>query len=62
MIGFTADYAEGEIAFDGNEIADAQWFAPDALPLVPPKISIARKLIDAFVAHHIQGAASLRTW
>lgn len=62
MIGFTADYAEGEIAFDGDEIADAQWFAPDALPLVPPKISIARKLIDAFVAHHIQGAASLRTW
>jgi NAD+ diphosphatase len=42
MIGFTAEYAGGEIVFGDHEIADAQWFAPDALPLVPPKISIAR--------------------
>jgi NAD+ diphosphatase len=62
MIGFTAEYAGGELAFGDDEIADAQWFAPDALPLVPPKISIARKLIDDFVARHTQDAAPLHTW
>lgn len=50
MIGFTAEYAGGEIIIGAGEIADAQWFAPDALPLLPPKISIARRLIDDFVA------------
>ena len=62
MVGFTADYAGGDFAFADDEIADAQWFAPDALPLVPPKISIARKLIDAFVARHTEGDAATRTW
>jgi NAD+ diphosphatase len=50
MIGFTARWAGGEIAADDNEIADAGWFAPDALPLLPPKLSIARELIDDFVS------------
>jgi NAD+ diphosphatase len=50
MIGFTAEHAGGEIVIGAGEIADAQWFAPDALPLLPPKISIARRLIDDFVA------------
>ena len=49
MIGFTADYAGGEIKVDGREIADAGWFSPDNLPRVPGSISIARKLIDAFL-------------
>lgn len=62
MIGFTAEYAGGEIALGDNEIADAQWFAPDALPLVPPKISIARRLIDDFVTRNTQSTTSLRTW
>lgn len=62
MIGFTAEYAGGEITLGDNEIADAQWFAPDALPLVPPKISIARKLIDDFVTRYTQSATALRTW
>ena len=30
-------------------IVDAQWFSRDALPNIPPKISIARKLIDAWL-------------
>lgn len=50
MLGFTGEYAEGDLVLEAAEIADAQWFAPDALPLLPPKISIARQLIDAFVA------------
>lgn len=49
MIGFTAQYAGGEITMDGKEIVDAGWFQADNLPLIPGKISIARQLIDWFV-------------
>jgi NAD+ diphosphatase len=49
MIGFTAEYASGEFAPEESEIADAGWFAADALPGLPPKMSIARRLIDWFV-------------
>jgi NAD+ diphosphatase len=50
MIGFTATYADGEISLDDNEIEDAGWFTADNLPTLPDKISIARKLIDWFLA------------
>jgi len=50
MVGFFADYAGGEIVVDGQEIVDARWFGADALPPVPPKLSIARKLIDAWLS------------
>ena len=50
MIAFTADWQAGEIRIDPRELSDAKWFAPDALPPVPPPISIARQLIDAWVA------------
>lgn len=52
MIGFTAHWAAGELAPEPTEIAEADWFAPDALPVVPPKLSIARELIDDFVSRH----------
>jgi NAD+ diphosphatase len=52
MIGFTARYASGEIAIDPKEIADARWFTIDTLPRVPQKLSIARRLIDSYVAKH----------
>ena len=48
MMGFTAEYAGGEIKEDGVEISHADWFEPDRLPRIPPRISIARKLIDGF--------------
>ena len=48
MIGFTASYAGGELRPAPHELADAGWFAVDALPSIPPPLSIARKLIDAF--------------
>ena len=48
MIGFTAEYAGGEMRVDGIEIADAGWFTADLLPSIPPRISIARQLIDWF--------------
>jgi NAD+ diphosphatase len=50
MLGFHARWASGEIEIDPKEIIDAQWFHRDALPTIPPRISIARKLIDAWLA------------
>jgi NAD+ diphosphatase len=50
MIAFTAEYAGGELCPDGREIAEVRWFAPDALPEMPPSVSIARRLIDATAA------------
>jgi NAD+ diphosphatase len=49
MIGFTARWKAGEIQADTSEILDAGWFAADALPPLPPPLSIARALIDDFV-------------
>jgi NAD+ diphosphatase len=49
MIGFRADYVDGDLVLDETEIADAQWFRRDALPQIPPGISIARNLIDAWL-------------
>jgi NAD+ diphosphatase len=50
MIAFTCTYAEGEIRLEEDEIEDAGWYSAGNLPPVPPKISIARQLIDWFVA------------
>jgi NAD+ diphosphatase len=52
MIGFTARWAAGEIVADPAELADADWFLPGALPQLPPRLSIARELIDDFVRRH----------
>lgn len=49
MIAFTADYASGELRIDRKEIEDACWFSSHDLPQIPPKISIARRLIDDFL-------------
>ena len=49
MIAFTADYNGGRIEPDGTEVVSAGWFRRDNLPAIPPKISIARSLIDWWV-------------
>jgi NAD+ diphosphatase len=45
-----ADYAGGELEIDPTEIEDAAWYTVEDLPQLPPKVSIARALIDAFIA------------
>jgi NAD+ diphosphatase len=50
MIGFRARYRAGELTVDDDEIADAGWFRRDELPMIPPPISIARRLIDEWIA------------
>jgi NAD+ diphosphatase len=50
MIAFNCDYAGGEITPEPGEIEAAGWFDLDHLPILPNRISIARRLIDATIA------------
>jgi len=50
MIAFNCDWVRGEIVPDPSEIEAAGWFGLDSLPLLPNKVSIARRLIDATIA------------
>lgn len=50
MLGFFATYTGGDITPAPDEIADAQWFAKNELPTIPPRASIARALIDDWLA------------
>jgi NAD+ diphosphatase len=52
MTGFVARYESGEIEVEEEELEDARWFAIDQLPLLPPRRSISRYLIDSFCREH----------
>ena len=48
MIAYTAEYLDGDIRLDPNEIADARWFGPDdEWPEIPATVSIASELLKA---------------
>jgi NAD+ diphosphatase len=48
MVAFTADYLDGEIRLDPNEIAEARWFGPgDEWPESPVSVSVAARLLAA---------------
>lgn len=53
MLGFHAEYAGGDIVPQADEIEDAQWFNVNALPPLPMSRSIARYLIDLYVAKRL---------
>ena len=57
MIAFNCDYAGGEITPAPGEIEAAAWFDLDNLPVLPNRISIARRLIDAALAEMREGRA-----
>ncbi len=49
MIAFTADYEDGEIVVDNNEIIEAGWYSAHKLPKCPTgNLSVAGRLIDWF--------------
>lgn len=49
MCGFVADYVSGEVRVEEDELEDARWFSLDALPVLPPKRSIARFILDHYL-------------
>ena len=51
MLGFVADYESGELTMDGVEIEDGAWYSINHLPELPNEMSIARYLIDRFLAY-----------
>jgi len=50
MVAFTARHRSGEIAVDPSEIVEASWYSADALPEIPHPMTVARRLINWFVA------------
>ena len=52
MLGFTAEYLSGEVKPDGIEISRAGFFSPEEIRKmnIPDRASIARKLIENFLA------------
>lgn len=51
MVGFTADYLQGDIHLQEDEVTDGGWFDREHLPAIPDKASIARQLIDDWLQH-----------
>lgn len=49
MIGYLARYAGGELRMEEEELEDLAWFHRDDLPRIPPPVTIARRLIDAWL-------------
>jgi NAD+ diphosphatase len=48
MIAFTAEYLDGEIRIDENELSEARWFGPDdEWPEKVPHVSVSSILVDA---------------
>ncbi len=50
MVGFMAEYESGDIHLQKSELSKGGWFRYDNLPQIPQKLSIARKIIDAWLS------------
>jgi len=61
MVAFTAEWAGGELSIEPLEVEDAGWYKADELPQLPPKISIARAMIDDFAERRGFDPEDLRT-
>ena len=49
MVGFMADYDGGSIKLQDDELSAAAFYHRDNLPELPQKLSIARRLIEAWI-------------
>jgi len=54
MVGFRAEYASGELKPDGVEVVESGWFDRDHLPEIPRPGSIARTMLDTWIAEEIE--------
>lgn len=62
MLGYHADYEAGDIVCHDGEIAEARWFHHTKLPDIPPRTSISRWLIDAFLEDATGEPAGEPSW
>ncbi|MFI3289575.1 MAG: NAD(+) diphosphatase [Rikenellaceae bacterium] len=49
MVGFIADYVDGEIKLQDEELTAGAFYTRNNLPEIPHKLSIARQMIDAWL-------------
>lgn len=49
MVGYFADYAGGKLKIDKKELRHAEFFTKNTIPAMPGKISLARKMVDAWL-------------
>jgi NAD+ diphosphatase len=52
MVGFTAEYESGDVHLQKSELSKGTWFRYDQLPRIPQKLSIARRILDAWLAQY----------
>ncbi len=52
MLGYIAEWAEGELRIDEEELEHADWYGADELPPVPSELSISGRLIRWFRETH----------
>jgi NAD+ diphosphatase len=61
MLGFDATYASGEARVADDELDDVAWFTRGEIeagtPLLPPRFTIARRLIDGWLAGRLDAAS-----
>lgn len=62
MMGFTAEYESGELHLQAEELRKGGWFDADHLPMVPSKISLARRLIDHWLSEQGRPTDGLACW
>lgn len=49
MVGFTADWVAGDVAFADGELTEGGFFTPENLPQIPTPPSIARRMIESWL-------------
>lgn len=54
MAGYTAQYIGGTLRLEQQELDDALWFSVDALPEMPPPMSLAYHIIKTWVETTLQ--------
>ena len=54
MVGFMAEYEDGELCLQKSELKKGGWFRYDSLPAIPGKVSLARQLIDNWLEERVE--------
>lgn len=49
MVGFIAEYDCGELKLQRSELNKGGWFSRNNMPAIPGEVSLARRLIDAWM-------------
>ena len=50
MVAFMARYVRGEIVVQESELDGAAWFDRNAMPQIPPRLSIGRAMLESWMA------------